>query len=467
MEDHFSWAWVEAQAAQSIAAWKACAARSLPALPRSTRKEQRAHEKAYDQGLRAVEREARLARRNPAERHSAQQRIVALFPGFAVAALGLEAGAIDLLTNSFFPVGTELARWTRSFDPTLSMEDTIQAARNAWIARGMQALLGRPMELTPSILAYSLLYPYSDNYLDDPLISTVEKLGFNERFRQRLHGQRMAAVDPREAAVWAMVQMIEEQYPRQRCPQVYESLLAIHQAQGQSLAQLNHGGLIDRSREVDEVLRISCAKGGSSVLADACLAQPWLTPEECQFSFEWGVLLQLGDDLQDVREDLQRGSLTLFTRAVAQGEPLDSLVTQLLHFSRHVASRMDRLENSASVLKDLLRMSWRTLIVMAVAENHTFFSPAFLAELEPCSNFRFGFLRSRNQKLAGRQALYATLFDAFLEAGEADQCGIPLPAVNSEQWSVNSRRQTEDLGSCAAGVIGLFCPRTEMYSSQM
>ncbi len=467
MEEHFSWAWVEAQAAQSIASWKACAMRSLPALPLQTRKEQRAHEKAYDQGLRVVEREARRARHNPAERHRAQQRIVALFPGFAAAALGLEAGAIDLLSNRFFPVGTEMARWTRAFDPGMSMEDTIQAARNAWIACGMQALLGRRMELTPSILAYSLLYPYSDNHLDDPLISTAEKRGFNERFRLRLRGQRMAVGDPREAAVWAMVRMIEEQYPRQLYPQVYESLLAIHRAQGQSLAQLNHGGLIDRSCEADEVLRISCAKGGSSVLADACLAQPWLTQEECQFSFEWGVLLQLGDDLQDVREDLERGSLTLFTRAAAQSEPLDGLVAQLLHFSQHVASRMDKLENGTSVLKDLLRMSWRTLIVMAVAENHTFFSPEFLAELEPCSNFRFGFLRSRNQKLAVRQALYATLFDAFLEAEEADPGGIPLPAVNREPWPVNSRRQTEDSNSCAAGVIGLIYPRTEIYSGQI
>ena len=68
MEEHFNWAWVEAQAAQSSAAWKACAQRSLPALPRSTRNEQRAHEKAYDQSLRAVEREARRARSNPRPR---------------------------------------------------------------------------------------------------------------------------------------------------------------------------------------------------------------------------------------------------------------------------------------------------------------------------------------------------------------------------------------------------------------
>jgi hypothetical protein len=174
-------------------------------------------------------------------------------------------------------------------------------------------------------------------------------------------------------------------------------------------------------------LRISCAKGGSSVLANACLAQPWLTPEEIRFSFDWGVLLQLGDDLQDVREDLSRGSVTLFTRAAALGNSLDSLVLQLLNFSQQVADRMDRLPHGTRMLKDLLRMSWRTLILMAVADAQQFLSPAFLAELEPSSLFRFDFLRARNEKLAGRQALYAVLFDAFLEAGPGGQSELPLP----------------------------------------
>ena len=57
---------------------------------------------------------------------------------------------------------------------------------------------------------------------------------------------------------------------------------------------------------------MSCAKGGTSVLADACMARGWLNEEESRFAFDWGVLLQLGDDLQDVREDMQRGSMTLF-----------------------------------------------------------------------------------------------------------------------------------------------------------
>ena len=423
MELRYSWTWIEAQVAQAIDAWNGCAAHSLPAGPRYTRKEQRKREKAYDEGLRSVEREARKTPRTPAERLLAQRRIVDAFPRFAAIALGLETEAQRLLTDSFLPVGTQLARWARNFDATLGMDDTIQACRNAWTACGLQALLGQPMELTPSILAYSLLYPYSDNCLDHPELSTEEKLLFSERFRRRLCGERPAVRNQREAAVWTMVQLIEEQYTRLRYPQVFDCLLAIHRAQEQSIAQLNGGHRFDLS----EILRISCAKGGTSVLADACLAQPLLTADESQFSFEWGVLLQLGDDLQDVNEDLRRGSATLFTRAAAGGNTLDSLVVQLLNFNGLVADSMDRLPNGTAILKDLLRMSWRSLILMAVANAQSFFSRAFLSELEPYSPFRFNFLHARNEKLEGRQALYGTLFDAFMEAGADDPSELPMP----------------------------------------
>lgn len=435
MEDQYSWPWVEAQVEKTIEVWNGCAQRSIPSFPRYAAREQRKREKAYDQGLRAVQREARKAPRNAAERLLVQQHITEIFPHFAATALGLENEAVQLLTDSFLPVGTQLARWARSFDATLSMDDTIQACRNAWTSCGLQALLGQPMELSPSILAYSLLYPYTDNHLDDPDLSATQKLRFSGRFRQRLRGQGISASIPREAAVWTLVSLIEAQYSRSRCPQIFECLLAIHQAQEQSIAQLKNGGPFNNSVDNLELLRVTCAKGGTSVLADACLAQPWLTPQESSFSFEWGVLLQLGDDLQDVHEDLDRGSTTLFTRAVAQGEPLDSLVRQLLHFSQQVAESMDHLPHGTASLKELLRMSWRSLILMAVANAYRFFSPAFLDELEHSSSFRFDFLRARNEKLTGPQALYDVIFDAFLEAGPGAghdaRGGPPLPRESS------------------------------------
>ena len=429
MEQRYSWSWVEKQVAQSADVWKVCAGRPLPPIPRFATREQRKREKAYDAGLRNVERVARRIPVTAADRLVARQRIVDIFPPFAAVALGLKPEAVELLTGTFLRVGTELARWARSFDPELTVPDTIQACRNAWTACGLQALLGQPMQLTPSLLAYSMLYPYSDNYLDDPLLSKADKLLFSERFRERLAGRRLPARDHHEAAVWAMIQLIEEQYPHLSYPQVFDSLLAIHRAQEQSVAQLGSATRFQSFLDDRELLRISCAKGGTSVFADACLAQPWLSEEEAKFAFEWGVLLQLGDDLQDVKDDLRRGSVTLFTRAASAGQPLDAVVVQLLNFSQHVANCMDRLPHGSAMLKDLLRMSWRSLILMAVADAPQYFSREFLAELESCSAFRFEFLRNRNKNLAAREALYERLFDAIVEASPADTKALPLHSI--------------------------------------
>lgn len=423
MQPIYSWSWVEAQVEQTIAVWDSAAANSTLDGAQYTRKQQQAREKAYDQALRAVEREVKRAPRTKADRIKTQDHIVAAFARFSATALDLEGETVHLLTDDFLPVGTKLARWARQFDPNLGMADIIQACRNAWTACGLQPLLGIRMGMTPSVLGYSLLYPYSDNYLDREDISAEEKLRFSERFRSRLRGDGVPAQDYREAALWTLVKLIEEQYPRAGYPQVFDCLLAIHRAQEESLAQQRRCNHHDDA----SLLRMSCAKGGTSVLADACLAHGWLSEEESRFSFEWGVLLQLGDDLQDVREDLRRGSVTLFSRAALLSRPLDALVIQLLNFSEKVGARMDHLPNGSQTFKKLLRMSWRSLIIGAVANSHEFFSPAFIEQAERWSPFRFAFLRARNERLTSRQGLYATLFEAFLESRESGYGELPLP----------------------------------------
>jgi hypothetical protein len=420
MQQTFNWEWVQTQVGQTIEVWNGSVASPTNGGQRYSPEEQKKREKAYDAGLQAVEREARQAPRTNAERREAKGRIVASFAQFSATALDLEGEAIELLRNDFLPVGTQLAQWARRFDASLSMADIIQACRNAWTACGLQPLLGVPMAITPSILGYSLLYPYSDNYLDQEDVSDEAKLRFSKRFRSRLRGERPVAADYRERALWALIQLIEGQYARLRYPQVFDCLLAIHRAQEESIKQVGRPDYYDDT----EVLRMSCGKGGSSVLADACLAHGSLGQEESRFAFEWGVLLQLGDDLQDVHEDMRRGSVTLFSRAVAQGRPLDSLAFQLLNFSERVGARMDRLPNGTRVLKELLKMSWRSLIISAVANSSEFFSAGFLDEAERCSPFRFEFLRARRDKLASRQGLYSILFDAFLETGDDDE--LPL-----------------------------------------
>ena len=425
MGHRYGWNWVESQVADTIAIWNSCAGCGELDGRRFTVEEQQQREQAYDQALHEVERQLRRARPTPAARARAQRNMIRAFACFSARALDLEDSAVGLLTHDFLPVGTQLATWARRFDAELSMPGIIQACRNAWTAGGLQPLLGARIQLTPAILAYSLLYPYSDNYLDSEELSPEAKLRFSRNFRRRLRGETPAACNRSEVAIWTLVSLIEGQYPRHDYPDVFDCLLAIHRAQEQSISQQTAGS----DDSVAELLPLSCAKGGTSVLADACLVHGRLSEAASRFAFQWGVLLQLGDDLQDIHEDLLRGSVTLFSQAAMRSERLDELVFQLLRFSGRVADQMDHLPAGDVTLKNLLRMSWRSLILMAIAYSHEFFTPQFLSEAECCSPFRFGFLRERRDLLAGRRGLYAKLFDAFLEpVGNDEAVPLPMPA---------------------------------------
>jgi hypothetical protein len=409
-----------------MAVWHACAGPWAHPSARYTPRAQRVREKAYDRALKDVERTARRAARG--RDREIEARLIAAFAQFAAQALDLDPTTIGRLTRDFLPVGTGLARWARRFDRTLSNGDIIQACRNAWTACGMQPLLGAPMQLTPAILGYSLLYPYSDNYLDQRPIAREDKLRFNERFCARLRGEGLHAGDAHEGAVWEMVRLIESEFPRAEFPLVFESLLAIHAAQVESLRQLEQCGEFG----MQELERITCAKGGTSVLADAFLVRGRLDAEESEFAFLWGVLLQLGDDLQDVREDLARGSDTVFTREARAGRPLDDLVAQLLNLSDQVAARMDALPGGDTTHNALLGTSWRSLVLMAVAHAHEHFTAGFLGELESCSPFRFAFLRSRRERLHGEAGLLRSLFELIVRSGDG-AVTLPQPAAHASR----------------------------------
>jgi hypothetical protein len=70
----------------------------------------------------------------------------------------------------FLEATTAFARMARRFDPAITSAEIYQAARNVWTANFLQLLLGMPVRVTPAIFAYSMLYPYSDNYLDECLV---------------------------------------------------------------------------------------------------------------------------------------------------------------------------------------------------------------------------------------------------------------------------------------------------------
>ena len=404
---------------EALALWHESAGDLPPLGRRYTAEEQSAREALFDACADAIQAEFRRIPRTRPERGETHARITAAFERFARQALAMEDRHLDLLLRGGFSgVGASLARAARAFDPSVSMSDILQACRNAWTACGLQALTGRTMQVTPSIFAYSMLYPYSDNYMDDTATARATKLGFSARFGRRLAGESVQPEGAREVRIWQLVGCIESEYGRAEFPGVFESLLAIHRAQQDSL-RLRAG-----VEEVD-VLKLSFAKGGSSVLADVWLAAGSPDDSEARFAFLWGVLLQLGDDLQDLRQDCAEGSLTLFSDAVARGGKLDDITNRALRFGFQVMMRMAGLPQASATLKDLLAKSSRSLFIRAAGDAAEFYTGEYLAQLECHSPFRFAFLAERRKEMARRSGLFGKLFEAFL-AGEDDEPVFPL-----------------------------------------
>ena len=298
-----------------------------------------------------------------------------------------------LLRDDFSAVARELALRARHMDESVSTGDILQACRNAWTACGLQALLGESPRLTSAIFAYSMLYPYSDNYLDNRTISPVAKLRFSARFRLRLAGD-LEPEEGLENTIWKLVSLIEGQWPRAQYPDVFDSLLAIHAAQERSLAQQRAG-----FHSYTDILRLSFAKGGASVLTDAYLAKGSLSSVEARFAFGWGVLLQLGDDLQDLVSDRERGFHTLFSATAAKGT-LDDLTAQTLNFASAVMESMPPLPKDMDHLGELLRKNSVSLLISAASEYSEFYSGSYLRRLERYSPLRFAFLKSRKDRVA-------------------------------------------------------------------
>ena len=95
-----------------------------------------------------------------------QEQIFSAVQNFLSKAVGMSAQHLALLMSADFKNSTtEFVNMAREFDAGLSPADLFQACRNVWIMNGLQLLLGLEVKFSPAICAYSLLYPYTDNYL--------------------------------------------------------------------------------------------------------------------------------------------------------------------------------------------------------------------------------------------------------------------------------------------------------------
>jgi hypothetical protein len=328
-----------------------------------------------------------------------QERLLPMAGTILKTSFGLEDRHVAALnTYGFAEAVAQFARQARQFDPGISAADIYQAGRNAWSMNLMQYLMGLPVEVTPAVLAYSLLYPYSDNYLDDPTRPAKEKAAFSRAFKRRLEGQPVRPANAGEQKIFDLVGMIEGQFDRQLYPEVYASLMAIFQAQIKSLRlQLPNGS----PYEVD-VLGLAFEKGGASVLADGYLVAGCLTPFQQEFSFYYGAFTQLMDDLEDVEQDRRDGIMTVFSQTAGRW-PLDAVTSQAIVFGNGLLDAMGQFQAPGlEMLEEVMRKCITPLMIDSAARIGHLYSRSYLAELERHAPYRFAQLKQIRRKVSRR-----------------------------------------------------------------
>jgi len=290
---------------------------------------------------------------------------------FAKNAFNFKDGELAMMTDKGFTGATkDFMRMARNFDPDIKMEDVFQACRNLCIINTLQIIMEKPVQVTHSTFAYSMLYPYSDNYLDDPTVTQLEKIEFSKRFRMRLCGENISPKNKHERSVFELISMIESDWSRVLYPNVYLSLLAILDAQTRSIQLLG-----DKKELTNrDLLSICIEKGGTSVLADGYLISGELTKQQEWFCFGFGTFLQFIDDIQDLKEDIDGDLETIFTYSAKTGN-LEEFTNRTLSFSNEVMADLSCFNSKElGTMKELIIKSLNYMTNEAVGLNQQYFS---------------------------------------------------------------------------------------------
>lgn len=301
----------------------------------------------------------------------------------------------DFMISSFTEVAEVFIDSAKAFDKDIKMRDITQAIRNVWIMNMIQVIANKKISHTPSIFAYSMLYPYTDNYLDDTNISKEQKKDFNNRLDKRLKGESINPNSQNEEKIYSLISMIEKEYPRDEYSNVFDSILCIHAGQCKSLIQQNKTA----NPSKDDILSISVEKGGTSVLADAYLVCGNLDDELSDLMFGFGFVLQLIDDLQDAREDYENNHMTLFSQTLKE-QKMDILTNKLINFTINGLD-FDCYQKSPYLndIKKLIIDNTLLLAFEAIWENRKCYTKSFIRKYKKYSPFDYRYIHKKMKKI--------------------------------------------------------------------
>lgn len=262
-------------------------------------------------------------------------------------------------------------------------EELLQAGRNVWTCFGLQMILYQQnVVMSDAYLGYSLLYPYTDNYLDDDTITPKDKKTFQDLFTRRLAGEDVKARSDAEQKIWDCVTMVERRFDRKVYPNAFNSMIAINEAQTKSLLQ--HTKTIPPN---ELIMEISMEKGGTSVLADGYLVEGDMTEEDALFAFGLGVALQLVDDLQDTSRDIAVYQHTMFTLPFMNKLPCDTTACRLIWLMQIMVNPANykNLDDKGNHLRFAMLKMTNTIAMKAIAKYCYIFTEEFVERVANCA----------------------------------------------------------------------------------
>lgn len=309
-------------------------------------------------------------------------------------------------------------------DPELSVESLGQAIRNFWITTLLQTAYGKKVTFTQPLYGYSMLYPYTDNVMDGQSDGSGSKTNFCKKLTLHLLNVADAEEfshkkDPYER-VWAQVKKIYDTYPPEQYRNVQNSLLAIHEAQIDSLKQQNSTLL---PYEVD-LLGKSFYKGGTSVLADAFLVNPQLSHDAQVFAYTYGAILQLCDDLQDMITDKEAKHYTLFSQ-LKDHYVLDPMLSKINGFIDHAMTLLEALHLPSEYnIQLIISKNTRLLLAYAILQHEFAFSKAYVRKVSTYLPIRPKALKRAMKRIKRAMNQNVEMTRKFSEKG---QRGVSLP----------------------------------------
>lgn len=147
----------------------------------------------------------------------------------------------------------EFLRKVRKFDKDMALEDMGQAVRNYMVYAIFLALNGQELKYRPAAFGYSMLYPYTDNYIDSPDRSEREKEHYNRLIEGKLRGRKVRPLSRHERKTVKLLEQVEMDYGRPH--EVYDGLLLMLEAQENSMRQENQWkkGSLRKSRTWERI----------------------------------------------------------------------------------------------------------------------------------------------------------------------------------------------------------------------